>query len=130
MDNYTCAICGKKAISVYLFKNKNINKIMGCCSLHNTRPEDLDCYICGKNSGENNIGNIIICENITISYALCSTTCAKIQGAEFKKGNLQKVCICGDYSKFVCSKCRTTRYCSKTCQKEDWKTHKKICQKN
>ncbi|KAF9345720.1 hypothetical protein BGX26_002811, partial [Mortierella sp. AD094] len=26
-----------------------------------------------------------------------------------------------------CSKCRVVTYCSRECQKEDWKTHKKLC---
>ncbi|KAI3331448.1 putative MYND domain protein [Xylariaceae sp. AK1471] len=28
-----------------------------------------------------------------------------------------------------CAKCSTTLYCSRDCQKADWKTHKKICSK-
>ncbi|KAI1269969.1 putative MYND domain protein [Xylariaceae sp. FL1019] len=28
-----------------------------------------------------------------------------------------------------CAKCHTTYYCSRDCQKADWKTHKKICAK-
>ncbi|KAE8440743.1 hypothetical protein EG329_006622 [Mollisiaceae sp. DMI_Dod_QoI] len=26
-----------------------------------------------------------------------------------------------------CSKCQTVRYCSRDCQKKDWKVHKKTC---
>ncbi|EOA91456.1 hypothetical protein ACJQWK_04258 [Exserohilum turcicum] len=29
----------------------------------------------------------------------------------------------------MCAKCRTTAYCSRDCQKADWKIHKKICAK-
>lgn len=29
-----------------------------------------------------------------------------------------------------CAKCSTTPYCSRECQKADWKTHKKICARN
>ncbi|KAL6829565.1 hypothetical protein J3E69DRAFT_365154 [Trichoderma sp. SZMC 28015] len=29
-----------------------------------------------------------------------------------------------------CAKCHTTPYCSRDCQKADWKAHKKICSKN
>jgi len=28
---------------------------------------------------------------------------------------------------FTCSKCKAVSYCSKECQKEDWKEHKRIC---
>eukprot|EP00729_Bicosta_minor_P016613 gene16613-3205_t len=27
----------------------------------------------------------------------------------------------------ICGQCRTARYCSKTCQREHWKAHRKIC---
>jgi mitochondrial splicing suppressor protein 51 len=29
-----------------------------------------------------------------------------------------------------CAKCNTTLYCSRECQKADWKSHKKLCSKN
>ncbi|KAJ9663396.1 hypothetical protein H2201_005604 [Coniosporium apollinis] len=29
-----------------------------------------------------------------------------------------------------CAKCQTTQYCSRECQKADWKTHKKVCVSN
>lgn len=28
-----------------------------------------------------------------------------------------------------CAKCQTTWYCSRECQKKDWKAHKKVCSK-
>ena len=36
---------------------------------------------------------------------------------------------CGslDDAKSLCSRCRITRYCSATCQKLDWKSHRKSC---
>ena len=30
----------------------------------------------------------------------------------------------------LCSSCKTTRYCSRDCQKQDWKAHKKQCKKD
>ncbi|KAK8018115.1 hypothetical protein PG991_007305 [Apiospora marii] len=29
-----------------------------------------------------------------------------------------------------CAKCQTTLYCSRDCQKDDWKAHKKVCNSN
>ncbi|KAL7918758.1 hypothetical protein ACQKWADRAFT_231453 [Trichoderma austrokoningii] len=46
----------------------------------------------------------------------------------------EKCNACGKGSPEVslkrCAKCSTTRYCSRECQKADWKSHKKICSKN
>ncbi len=35
--------------------------------------------------------------------------------------------ICFNPGSFQCGKCLKTKYCSKECQKLDWKTHKEIC---
>ncbi len=42
---------------------------------------------------------------------------------------LKKLCICKKIGTLTCGNCKTTHYCSKECQKTDWKTHKKICVK-
>jgi hypothetical protein len=38
--------------------------------------------------------------------------------------------VCQKPSTLRCSKCRQAYYCSKECQKKDWKLHKKSCGKN
>lgn len=41
---------------------------------------------------------------------------------------LAKCChVCGAEGAKDCSACRTVAYCSKTCQHQDWKQHKKAC---
>jgi hypothetical protein len=30
----------------------------------------------------------------------------------------------------LCGRCKATRYCSRTCQREDWKLHKKTCKED
>src|ERR1044072_2022894 len=40
---------------------------------------------------------------------------------------MNKCNVCQKPSSNKCSKCKQTYYCSKTCQKEDWKRHKKLC---
>lgn len=35
--------------------------------------------------------------------------------------------VCGKKSTSTCGKCKLTRYCSKECQRKDWKKHKNLC---
>lgn len=37
--------------------------------------------------------------------------------------------VCNKHTKDVCGICMKTKYCSKVCQKKDWKTHKLQCKK-
>jgi hypothetical protein len=42
--------------------------------------------------------------------------------------NKNKVCrVCGQTGELKCSGCNKARYCSRACQKIDWKKHKKTC---
>lgn len=36
--------------------------------------------------------------------------------------------VCGTPTHLKCSRCHTTHYCSRDCQKGDWKSHKLICE--
>jgi hypothetical protein len=40
-------------------------------------------------------------------------------------------CVCGNTSNLKsCARCHKQVYCSKECQKDHWRTHKKVCEKN
>jgi len=53
-----------------------------------------------------------VCGLVTLLYDTKCIVC-KREGAEVK----------------VCNQCHIARYCSKECQKADWKCHKKMCRK-
>ena len=43
--------------------------------------------------------------------------------------NIHEQCeLCGKYAGFLCANCKVTWYCSKECQKQDWKVHKRLCE--
>ncbi|KAJ7119644.1 hypothetical protein C8R44DRAFT_706503 [Mycena epipterygia] len=47
---------------------------------------------------------------------------------EMAKYNTNNGCsVCGDPAKQKCSRCGAVRYCDAVCQKEDWKTHRPLC---
>lgn len=49
-----------------------------------------------------------------------------VQGEQVRSGVCNKCMICVRYVK-TCTRCKSTRYCSKECQKDDWKRHKAEC---
>ncbi len=49
---------------------------------------------------------------------------------KYIKAKLPMCEYCYDKSSLKCAACELARYCSKACQKLDWKNHKKVCLKN
>jgi len=52
--------------------------------------------------------------------------------SRFKKGTICNYCfkICEEEVGGNCFACKSVRYCSRRCQKDDWKNHKKTCKKH
>ena len=51
-----------------------------------------------------------------------------IKNYEIKARKQESMCArCGDRGNSKCSICKKVHYCSKECQKKDWKTHKSVC---
>ena len=94
--------------------------------------------------------NAILCEISTIEYNDISFNggpgiCDEGQSSKCKENKLQnnkekrtqttaqsevKLCYCCKKSETnlrKCTKCYTAQYCGKQCQKRDWKSHKKVC---
>ena len=44
-----------------------------------------------------------------------------------KKQIKGKCALCNSEATATCSKCKSAYYCSRNCQKSDWKIHKKTC---
>ena len=77
-------------------------------------------------------GNIIAVKNINdIHKILKNASSAEINKSFQILSDYQKICKnCKTPSKFKCNACRIIHYCSKACQKTDWKHHKKTCISN
>lgn len=45
------------------------------------------------------------------------------------KSNNKKICVCGKYGRYRCTRCNEKYYCSKSCQRKDWSLHKEQCTK-
>src|SRR6266536_2388050 len=92
-----------------------------------------ECYVCQKLTKTR-------CSKCHQTY-YCSEECQKIDWKEHKKSCKKPLVVKTDDSLFTmdgcyvcqkptntrCSKCHQTYYCSKECQKIDWKEHKKSC---
>ena len=50
-------------------------------------------------------------------------------GAEEEEFYFRVCHVCGKEAPYRCTRCKSTRYCSKECQKKDWPEHKKHCKK-
>ena len=90
------------------------------------------CCVCSKEGAKR-------CSKCKLQY-YCSKECQqsdwKNHKAICRKGNseetsaamsLETCSVCSKEASKKCSKCKLQFYCSKQCQKEDWKNHKAIC---
>ena len=118
------------------FKLKNIEQVWmgkGYIALYDTlrRPVNAFLRMVVKIQGT-------IQWSLPISSALCERRLVlhiqkpdekAVEGYLMKFEDELQIChCCGPCSKVkTCNRCKTVRYCSPECQKEDWKSHKKTC---
>ena len=69
-----------------------------------------------------------LCRNESI---LLCVNCQAVMSAAAtieRKEEIDRHCgVCGKPSTSKCSLCKSAYYCSKACQKRDWKSHKNVC---
>ena len=54
---------------------------------------------------------------------------AQSEGSKFAKVKICCVCYFSSAEVMTCNGCNMANYCSETCQRKDWPTHSKNCQK-
>jgi hypothetical protein len=102
-----------------------------CDNLLHTHPELYSFNLSSSSKVEED--KIEISEYINEAFIKRSKS-IEVNGVKGLRINVNITCsYCGDMGEHLrrCAKCKSTKYCSKQCQIDDWKTHKKECmQKN
>lgn len=69
-------------------------------------------------------------ENISQSNLGINDIAKQVSSVADSKNNSKKCATCNkENAAQRCARCQTTYYCSKSCQKSDWKLHKLVCKK-
>lgn len=121
-----CSICGNNSNYSILFIYKNEIKIIKYCDIHIKSIENLkcECYTCLKPVRRN---LLLTGNNCKTAIIFCSSKCIKLYSKDKDYTNFVFKCSCGENCKFRCTGCNIMKYCSRKCQKKDWKNHKEIC---
>lgn len=106
-----------------------------CSPLQPVQRSELHCCVCGKISVDKFTSSVQLKGEPVIAYTRhCSSRCVRITHKEQKQCRDQigmeymcAKCRVGQPRMQKCSGCRTVHYCSKECQKLDWKRHKGTC---
>lgn len=121
--NYIMSIINKTPIDniCYLYIVNFVVLINYCPIVNPTKTYDNISLVFNIVSlDDSTVQYVIKDHNITINYKRDKTIIHFLKNA----------CnYCSTYNKLLpcCSKCKHVRYCSKHCQKKDWKLHKTIC---
>ena len=133
-----CSNCkGPKYYNIKVYNEPAVRFCVKCMTdnFQETIQWFKNCTNCGKDISKHKTFEYDEITNTV--YTLC-ITCAKSYNKSAKKilkdekgiGIRTYACVfcLKMYSKTkVCSKCKVSRYCSKNCQKADWKDHKNYC---
>lgn len=135
---YKCLTCNKRLTNFIVIKSKHEDgkiKEKTYCDYYciGSGYRDLFCVLCGAECHLTKCDKIINMEGYTNILKLCSPKCSREIVTLIRKldeRTLEAACKnCEKYTKDlkICAKCRFTYYCSRECQKKDWKEHKEDC---
>ena len=135
----TCSKCGTEFNSMYYvifeWMERKTPLCKTCYDNFSWPKEFYNCYSCPDFSSEcpskkgihlsykTNKMNVFFC---------CSKSCMiethkQIREAGFPVKSICNVCNTTSETMYLCGKCKSVGYCSKSCQQKDWNSHKGEC---
>ena len=133
----TCFNCHQRAVLSTFYKHKNEPMFVSSCDTCKPYFTDIQCFMCLK--------QIIVpvwCNTLYddasggTRFSTCSLACTKLMAKKLRREFGQQgekvevlcnTCHVSKPSMQRCARCNTIYYCSKECQRQDWKEHKQEC---
>ena len=116
---------------------KGINIYSNNCIEEDQININSDCILCVKknipifpqqlNFNQGYISKHDHSKNIQMHYIICVDCLKDMNPEKYREMRQCRSCLKSEYKILLCSKCKCMRYCSKECQKKDWKRHKSEC---
>ena len=154
MEEISCLVCekslviGNELICVLTTGDKNVYKNICMCREHapeGSKRIPYQCVVCKKHMECSGIGEEFECKHcfevmftnpdLVVHKTCCSYKCYKAErGSDKKDKRMEIKAICSyckkqDAKMLKCTSCRRAHYCDRSCQKSDWKEHRKLCKK-
>lgn len=147
-EPFSCYICQKQVsfsktreniIYIYRYSEEKETNFVRICTNCNEKLEvksTWKCYACGEGNIERLHDHVVAMKNFNFNAIalLCNNPECRMhinkEAADHFKDELSSDCCWSCYKQhpeYRCSKCHQALYCSRDCQKENWRKHKIKC---